>query len=99
MKILGLLCCVNNFFPGHWLLGGLNTYHSEQLVSYVIPCERSVVIVQYATLFADGFRFNGWVYGTPPFWENYQKRWSKDGIGRLCRSPRWGLITRNSRYQ
>jgi hypothetical protein len=49
MKILGLLYCVNNFFPGHQLLGGLNIYRSEQLVSYVIPRERSVVIVQYWT--------------------------------------------------
>lgn len=47
MKNLGLLYCMNNFFPSHWSLGDLNTYPSEQLVSYVIPRERSVVIVQY----------------------------------------------------
>jgi len=45
MKILGLLYCVNNFGPSHCLLGGLKTYPSEQLVSYVIPHEQLVVIV------------------------------------------------------
>jgi len=35
------------FFPSHRSLGNLNTYPSEQLVSYVIPRERTVEIVQY----------------------------------------------------
>jgi len=48
LKFLHLLYDVNNFFPSHRSLGNLNTYPSEQLVSYVIPRERSVVIVQYS---------------------------------------------------
>jgi len=40
-----------------------------------------------ATLFADGFHFSGWVYGTPPFWENckMKKMGSADFVGRHAR--------------
>ena len=38
---------MNKFSPQSWSPGNLNTYPSEQLVSYVIPHERSVEIVQY----------------------------------------------------
>jgi len=39
----GLLYCVNKISPSHQSLVGVNTYPSENLLSYVI---RSVVIVQ-----------------------------------------------------
>jgi len=38
---------MNKFSPGHWSTVDVNIYPSEQLLSYVIPRERSVVIVQY----------------------------------------------------
>jgi len=38
---------MNNFSSCHWSLVDVNIYSSEQLLSYVIPREQSVVIVQY----------------------------------------------------